>query len=95
MERGVGAAVYCPRRTHPIASRSRRQRPTLRCWSSAYEQSQRAVDLAQCAYQRLVGSLRVGFAASATRHVLLPLIARFRQTHPDVALDLTEATTSQ
>lgn len=36
MERGVGASVYCPRRTHPIASRSRRQRPTLRCWSSAY-----------------------------------------------------------
>ncbi|MGA0551756.1 LysR substrate-binding domain-containing protein [Burkholderia sp. OKR4-1] len=59
------------------------------------EQSQRAVELTRRAGQGLMGSLRVGFVASATRHVLPPLIARFRQTHPDVALDLAEATTSQ
>ncbi|WP_452274844.1 LysR family transcriptional regulator, partial [Micromonospora taraxaci] len=55
------------------------------------EQSQRAVELTRRAGQGLMGSLRVGFVASATRHVLPPLIARLRQTHPDVALDLAEA----
>ncbi|WP_323123665.1 LysR family transcriptional regulator [Burkholderia alba] len=59
------------------------------------EQAQRAVELTQRAGQGLIGSLRIGFVASATRHVLPPLVTRFRQTHPDVALDLTELTTSR
>jgi len=59
------------------------------------EQARRATELTQRAGQGFIGSLRIGFVASATRHVLPPLIKRFRQTHPDVALHLTEATTSQ
>ncbi|WP_089342315.1 LysR family transcriptional regulator [Burkholderia singularis] len=59
------------------------------------DQAQRAIELTQRAGQGLIGALRIGFVASATRHVLPPLISRFRHTHPGVALDLTEATTSQ
>jgi DNA-binding transcriptional LysR family regulator len=59
------------------------------------EQAQRTVELTQQAAHGLIGSIRIGFVASATRHVLPRLIARFRQTHPGVALELTEATTSQ
>ncbi|WP_235212661.1 LysR family transcriptional regulator [Burkholderia paludis] len=59
------------------------------------EQAQRTVELTRRAAHGLIGSIRIGFVASATRHVLPPLISRFRQTHPSVALDLTEATTRQ
>jgi DNA-binding transcriptional LysR family regulator len=42
-----------------------------------------------------MGSLRIGFVASAMRHLLPPILARFRVRYPDVLVELTEATTAQ
>jgi DNA-binding transcriptional LysR family regulator len=58
-------------------------------------QAERTIHLARRAAAGLSGSLRVGFVASAVRHVLPTLIAGFRATHPDVALTLTEAPTAR
>lgn len=54
-------------------------------------QAERAMTLTKRAGAGLTGSLRIGFVATAVRHIVPTLIARFRETHPDVALDLVEA----
>jgi len=53
-------------------------------------QAARAETLARRAGQGISGSLRIGFVASAVRHLLPELVAGFRRTHPDVLLELTE-----
>ena len=58
-------------------------------------QAERAVALTRQAGAGMIGSLRIGFVASAVRHVLPPLIADFRDTHPGVSLVLEEATTAR
>lgn len=42
-----------------------------------------------------IGTLRIGFVASAVRHLLPQIVAAFRQTYPMVVLELEEATTAQ
>ncbi|KAA8998854.1 LysR family transcriptional regulator [Affinibrenneria salicis] len=59
------------------------------------EQMARAEALTRRAGQGLTGSLRIGFVASAVRHRLPARIARFSRDHPDVALELHEATTAR
>jgi len=58
-------------------------------------QAERAVLLTRRAGAGMLGSLRVGFLASATRHFLPPMLARFRGSHPDVALTLVEKPTAR
>ncbi|MDR3436560.1 LysR family transcriptional regulator [Telmatospirillum sp.] len=58
-------------------------------------QAERAMLLARRAGEGLTGSLRIGFVASAVRHLLPKLVAGFRKTHPDVALELAEAPTAR
>jgi DNA-binding transcriptional LysR family regulator len=58
-------------------------------------QAERAIALTRRAGAGLVGSLRVGFVATAVRHIVPTLIADFRQTHPDVSLELMEAPTAR
>ncbi|QTF07601.1 LysR family transcriptional regulator [Brenneria izadpanahii] len=55
----------------------------------------RAEALTRRAGQGLTGSLRVGFVASAVRHRLPEIVAGFSREHPDVALELHEATTAR
>lgn len=58
-------------------------------------QAERAMTLTRRAGAGLTGSLRIGFVATAVRHIVPSLIARFRETHPEVALDLSEAPTAR
>lgn len=58
-------------------------------------QMARAEALTQRAGQGLSGSLRIGFVASAVRHRLPAMIARFGNDHPQVALELHEAPTAR
>jgi DNA-binding transcriptional LysR family regulator len=58
-------------------------------------QAERAVMLTRRAGAGVVGSLRIGFVASAVRRLVPTLVADFRATHPDVALELTEAPTAR
>lgn len=58
-------------------------------------QAERAVLLTRRAGAGMLGSLRLGFLASATRHLLPPLLARFRDSHPDVVLTLAEQPTAR
>ncbi|MCC8942045.1 LysR family transcriptional regulator [Bradyrhizobium sp. Arg68] len=54
-------------------------------------QAERTIALTRRAGAGLTGSLRIGFVATAVRHIVPTLIADFRETHPDVALELMEA----
>lgn len=58
-------------------------------------QAERAVLLTRRAGAGMLGSLRMGFLASATRHFLPPMLARFRASHPDVDLTLVEKPTAR
>jgi DNA-binding transcriptional LysR family regulator len=58
-------------------------------------QAERAIVLTRRAGEGLVGSLRIGFVATAVRHIVPALIADFRETHPDVSLELMEAPTAR
>lgn len=58
-------------------------------------QGERAIEQARRAARGLAGTLRLTFVAT-TAHELLPAAVRsFRASHPDVALELQEATTAQ
>lgn len=50
--------------------------------------------LAQRAHQGLLGRLTIGFTSSAIYNVLPDLLARFRETHPEVAITLREGVLS-
>ncbi|SJZ70078.1 DNA-binding transcriptional regulator, LysR family [Enhydrobacter aerosaccus] len=58
-------------------------------------QAARAETLTRRAGQGISGSLRIGFVASAVRHLLPELVVRFRRSHPEVLLDLTEMPTGR
>lgn len=58
-------------------------------------QAERAMLLTRRAGAGMLGSLRLGFLASATRHILPPLLARFRNSYPDVVLTLAELPTAR
>ncbi len=58
-------------------------------------QAERAMLLTRRAGAGMLGSLRLGFLASATRHILPPLLARFRNSYPDVVLTLMEQPTAR
>jgi DNA-binding transcriptional LysR family regulator len=58
-------------------------------------QAERAVLLARRAGTGSIGSLRAGFVASAVRHLVPTLVVHFRKTHPDVSLELEEASTAR
>jgi DNA-binding transcriptional LysR family regulator len=61
----------------------------------ALAQAERAVALTRSAGAGEIGSLRIGFVASAVRHLLPVLIATFRESHPGVVLELEEAPTAR
>ncbi|MBZ9719183.1 LysR family transcriptional regulator [Mesorhizobium sp. AD1-1] len=58
-------------------------------------QAERAVVLTRRAGQGSIGTLRMGFVASAVRQLVPQIIARFRQTQPSVVVELEEATTAR
>lgn len=58
-------------------------------------QAERAVAMAKRAGKGSIGTLRIGFVASAVRHLVPQIVASFRQTHPMVVLELEEATTAR
>jgi DNA-binding transcriptional LysR family regulator len=58
-------------------------------------QAERAISVTRRAASGTVGSLRIGFVATAARYVLPSLMADFRETHPDVSLELREETTAR
>lgn len=55
------------------------------------DQAERAVALTRRAGAGEIGSLRIGFVASAVRQLLPALIATFGESHPAVMLELEEA----
>lgn len=61
----------------------------------AIVQAERAVALTRRAGQGSIGTLRVGFVASAVRQLVPQIVARFRHLHPSVVLELEEATTAR
>lgn len=61
----------------------------------AISQAERTIALTRRAGQGSIGTLRVGFVASAVRQLVPQIVARFRQTHPLVVLELEEATTAR
>lgn len=61
----------------------------------AVAQAERAVALTRQAGVGDIGSLRIGFVASAVRQLLPTLIAAFRAEHPAVELELEEASTAR
>jgi DNA-binding transcriptional LysR family regulator len=58
-------------------------------------QAERAMVLTRRAGAGLVGSLRIGFVATAIRHIVPTLVTDFRETHPDVSVELMEAPTAR
>src|SRR4029077_14475211 len=58
-------------------------------------EADRALSLTPRAGAGAIGSLRIGVVGSAMRHLLPPILARFRVRYPDVLVELTEATTAQ
>jgi DNA-binding transcriptional LysR family regulator len=58
-------------------------------------QAETAVRITRRAAAGLIGSLRVTFVASASRDLLPDVLLAFRKNHPDVELELIEATTMQ
>ncbi|RWQ15347.1 LysR family transcriptional regulator [Mesorhizobium sp.] len=58
-------------------------------------QAERAMALTRRAGAGEIGSLRIGFVASAVRQLLPTLIAAFRESHPGVVLELEEAPTAR
>ena len=58
-------------------------------------QAERAVAQTRRAGAGMVGSLRIGFVASAMRHLLPPLLAGFRASRPDVILTMAEEPTAR
>jgi len=58
-------------------------------------QMERSMLLTRRAGQGMTGTLRIGFVASAVRHLLPETITRFRVSCPEVVLELKEMTTSQ
>ncbi|SCB33690.1 LysR family transcriptional regulator [Rhizobium multihospitium] len=58
-------------------------------------QAERAVALAKRAGEGIVGTLRIGFVASAIHHLVPRIVAEFRNAYPLVALELEEATSAR
>ena len=58
-------------------------------------QAERAIAMAKRAGDGSIGTLRIGFVASAVRHLLPQIVAPFRRSHPLVVLELEEATTAR
>ncbi len=58
-------------------------------------QMERTMRLTRQAGQGMTGILRIGFVASAVRHLLPEMITRFRVSRPDVVLELKEMTTAR
>ncbi|WP_027163453.1 LysR family transcriptional regulator [Mesorhizobium sp. WSM1293] len=58
-------------------------------------QAERAMALTRRAGAGEIGSLRIGFVASAVRQLLPTLIAAFRESYPSVVLELEEAPTAR
>ncbi|HEX8034161.1 MAG TPA: LysR family transcriptional regulator [Ktedonobacterales bacterium] len=57
------------------------------------ERVERAAELAQRAQNGEIGSLRIGFAGSATYHALPVLVRAYRERYPQVDVTLSEMTT--
>lgn len=58
-------------------------------------QMERTVLLTKRAGQGMTGTLRIGFVATAVRHLLPEMIARFHFSYPEVVLELKEMTTAR
>ncbi|WP_265553350.1 LysR family transcriptional regulator [Serratia grimesii] len=58
-------------------------------------QMERAMLLARRAGEGMTGTLRIGFVATAIRHLLPDMIARFHVSCPKVVLELKEMTTAR
>jgi DNA-binding transcriptional LysR family regulator len=93
MEQELGVRLL--ERTNRIASLTKAGETLRDEARRTIAQAERAATLTRRAGEGLVGSLRIGFVATAIRHVVPPLIAGFRTTHPHIWLELTEAPTSR
>lgn len=58
-------------------------------------QMERSMLLTRRAGQGMTGALRIGFVATAVRHLLPEMIARFHFSFPQVVLELNEMTTAR
>ncbi|CAI0932692.1 LysR family transcriptional regulator [Serratia entomophila] len=58
-------------------------------------QAERAVTMAKLAGKGSIGTLRIGFVASAVRYLVPHIVTTFRRTHPMVVLELEEAPTAR
>lgn len=58
-------------------------------------QMERSMLLTRRAGQGMTGALRIGFVASAVRHLLPEMVARFHFSCPEVVLELKEMTTAR
>ncbi|NSX02769.1 LysR family transcriptional regulator [Cupriavidus gilardii] len=58
-------------------------------------QAERAVAMAKRAGEGSVGTLRIGFVASAVRDLVPQIVTEFRRTHAMAVLELEEATTAR
>ncbi len=58
-------------------------------------QAERAVVMAKRAGEGSIGTLRIGFVASAVRYLVPHIVTTFRHSHPMIVLELEEATTAR
>ncbi|MDX5629642.1 MULTISPECIES: LysR substrate-binding domain-containing protein [unclassified Brenneria] len=93
MEDALGVRLF--ERTHRITGLTAAGEVLQEEARRTLAQMARAETLTRRAGQGLTGSLRIGFVASAVRHRLPAMVAGFSEQHPEVALDLHEATTAR
>ena len=59
------------------------------------EQAERTIVQTRRTASGSVGLLRIGFVANSVRSIIPPILSSFRSTHPNVVLELLEATTAR
>jgi len=93
IERELGTSLI--ERTNRVSRLTEAGRAFLDEARRTLAQADRAVSVATRAGSGLTGSLRVTFVPSSANDLLPQILRSFRAEHPDILLDLTEATTAQ
>lgn len=93
MEEALGTRLF--ERTNRITALTSAGKVLQKEAVATLMQMERSMLLTKRAGQGMTGTLRIGFVASAVRHLLPETIARFHFSRPEVVLELNEMTTAR
>lgn len=93
MEEALGTRLF--ERTNRITALTPAGKVLQKEAATTLMQMERSMLLTKRAGQGMTGTLRIGFVATAVRHLLPETIARFHFSCPEVVLELKEMTTAQ